>query len=41
VVPATDWPVEPAVVEAVRGAARAVSRELGAPRWPITPPDEP
>ena len=37
VVPSSDWPVEPAVVEAVRAAARAVSRELGAPVWPVPP----
>jgi DNA-binding IclR family transcriptional regulator len=36
VVPANEWPVDAAVVDAVRGAARAVSRELGSPRWPVT-----
>ena len=37
VVPSSDWPVAAAVVEAVRAAARAVSRELGAPTWPVQP----
>ena len=34
VVPAAAWPVEPSTKDAVREAARAVSRELGAPGWP-------
>ncbi|GHF25242.1 IclR family transcriptional regulator [Amycolatopsis deserti] len=34
VVPMTDWPAGPAVTSAVREAARAISRELGAPSWP-------
>src|SRR3954451_16564619 len=34
VVPATAWPVEQSTRDAVRDAARAVSRELGAPNWP-------
>ncbi|MEU0465885.1 IclR family transcriptional regulator [Amycolatopsis sp. NPDC006131] len=34
VVPMTDWPAEAAVPGAVREAARAISRELGAPSWP-------
>ena len=34
VVPSTAWPVERSVLEVVREAARAVSRELGAPGWP-------
>ncbi|WP_116103071.1 IclR family transcriptional regulator [Amycolatopsis thermalba] len=34
VVPMTDWPAGPAVPSAVREAARAISRELGAPSWP-------
>jgi DNA-binding IclR family transcriptional regulator len=34
VVPAAAWPVEPAARDAVREAARAISRELGAPGWP-------
>ncbi|WP_260761230.1 IclR family transcriptional regulator [Mycobacterium sp. SMC-4] len=34
VVPAARWPLEPADVDALRDAARTVSRELGAPVWP-------
>ncbi len=34
VVPASEWPVAPRVHDAVRGAAQAVSRELGARAWP-------
>jgi DNA-binding IclR family transcriptional regulator len=34
VVPASEWPLETAVTEALRTAARSVSRELGATRWP-------
>lgn len=34
VVPSGEWPVPPSVVDAVRAAARAVSRELGAAHWP-------
>lgn len=34
VVPATAWPVEAPVREALRETARAISRELGAPSWP-------
>ncbi|MCW4353659.1 IclR family transcriptional regulator [Hoyosella sp. YIM 151337] len=34
VVPTTEWPVGDAVAEAVRSAARTVSRELGATQWP-------
>jgi DNA-binding IclR family transcriptional regulator len=34
VVPASAWPVEQAVHDAVREAARAISRELGAAGWP-------
>jgi DNA-binding IclR family transcriptional regulator len=37
VVPSSEWPVEPAVVEAVRTTARTVSKELGAPYWPVPP----
>lgn len=37
VVPTNEWPVDDAVVEAVRSTARTVSRELGAARWPATP----
>ncbi len=34
VVPSGEWPLDPAAVDALRAAARAVSRELGAPTWP-------
>jgi len=34
VVPSAAWPVDPTVRDAVREAARAISRELGAPGWP-------
>jgi DNA-binding IclR family transcriptional regulator len=34
VVPSAAWPVDQAVCNAVREAARAISRELGAPGWP-------
>ncbi len=34
VVPMPEWPPEDTVIAAVREAARAISRELGAPRWP-------
>ncbi len=34
VVPSAAWPVDQATRDAVRDAARAVSRELGAPGWP-------
>jgi len=34
VVPTPAWPVDSGVQEALRGAARAISRELGAPAWP-------
>ena len=30
----TEWPVPPSAVDALRAAARAVSRELGATAWP-------
>jgi hypothetical protein len=33
-VPASGWPLAPAALDALRAAARAVSRELGAPTWP-------
>jgi hypothetical protein len=33
VVPAGSWPVDPATQDAVRGAAQAISRELGARAW--------
>ena len=35
VVPTTDWPVAESVLDALREAARNVSRELGASRWPV------
>ncbi len=34
VVPSGEWPVEPSSFDALRSAARAISRELGADRWP-------
>lgn len=34
VVPSTEWPAPPAALDALRTAARTVSRELGAQRWP-------
>jgi len=34
VVPASRWPLDAAATEAVRTAARSISRELGAPAWP-------
>lgn len=34
VVPSGEWPLEPAVADALRTTARAISRELGAPVWP-------
>jgi DNA-binding IclR family transcriptional regulator len=36
VVPSTNWPVDPATRDAVRDAARAISRELGGMSWPPT-----
>jgi DNA-binding IclR family transcriptional regulator len=38
VLPTTDWPVSEAVLGALREAARNISRELGATRWPVPPP---
>jgi DNA-binding IclR family transcriptional regulator len=38
VVPASEWPVSPSTLDALRAAARAVSRELGANTWPAVPP---
>ncbi|MGY2002624.1 IclR family transcriptional regulator [Blastococcus sp. SYSU DS1024] len=35
VVPSAAWPVDDSVRGAVREAARALSRELGAPGWPV------
>jgi DNA-binding IclR family transcriptional regulator len=37
VLPTTDWPVGEPVLDALREAARNISRELGANRWPIPP----
>ncbi len=34
VVPSANWPADPATCGAVRDAARAISRELGATSWP-------
>jgi DNA-binding IclR family transcriptional regulator len=34
VVPSANWPVDPATSDAVRDAARAISKELGAMSWP-------
>jgi DNA-binding IclR family transcriptional regulator len=34
VVPSGEWPAPAAALDALRAAARAVSRELGASRWP-------
>lgn len=41
VTPATDWPLEPVALDALRTAARAICRELGAPTGlpaPASPP---
>jgi DNA-binding IclR family transcriptional regulator len=38
VLPTTDWPVNEGVRDALREAARNISRELGAARWPAQPP---
>jgi DNA-binding IclR family transcriptional regulator len=35
VVPSGSWPVDAGTRDAVRDAARAISRELGATRWPL------
>ena len=34
VVPSGEWPLDPTAIDALRAAARAVSRELGARSWP-------
>ena len=34
VVPSANWPVDPATSDAVRDAARSISKELGAMSWP-------
>jgi Bacterial transcriptional regulator len=38
VVPTNEWPLDDAVIDAVRSTARTMSRELGANQWPTTPP---
>jgi DNA-binding IclR family transcriptional regulator len=38
VLPSSDWPASAAVHDDVREAARNISRELGAPGWPVYPP---
>ena len=38
VLPTAAWPVDETVPDAVRQAARSISRELGASRWPVPPP---
>jgi DNA-binding IclR family transcriptional regulator len=35
VVPTNEWPASDAAAEAVRTAARTISRELGADQWPV------
>ncbi|MBF6182085.1 IclR family transcriptional regulator [Nocardia otitidiscaviarum] len=35
VLPTADWPAPETVVDAVRTAARTISRELGSGRWPV------
>jgi DNA-binding IclR family transcriptional regulator len=37
VLPTTDWPVSEPVLGSLREAARNISRELGAARWPVPP----
>jgi DNA-binding IclR family transcriptional regulator len=37
VLPTTDWPVSEGVLDILREAARNISRELGAARWPAAP----
>jgi DNA-binding IclR family transcriptional regulator len=37
VLPTTDWPVSEPALDALREAARNISRELGANRWPAAP----
>jgi DNA-binding IclR family transcriptional regulator len=38
VIPTAGWPAEQSTRDAVRAAARAISRELGAPAWPPSRP---
>jgi DNA-binding IclR family transcriptional regulator len=40
VLPTTDWPLSQPQQDALREAARNVSRELGAARWPAAPPGD-
>jgi len=37
VLPTTDWPADDDVRDALREAARNISRELGSHRWPVIP----
>ena len=37
VLPSSEWPLPPSVHDEVREAARNISRELGAPGWPVYP----
>jgi DNA-binding IclR family transcriptional regulator len=37
VLPTTDWPVDEGIRDALREAARNISRELGSLRWPAPP----
>jgi DNA-binding IclR family transcriptional regulator len=39
VVASSDWPPSASTHDDVREAARNISRELGAPGWPVYPPD--
>jgi DNA-binding IclR family transcriptional regulator len=39
VAPVSTWPLPPSALDALRDAARAVSRELGATAWPPTSPE--
>lgn len=38
VVPSGNWPIDSFARDAVRDAARAISRELGSPTWPVRRP---
>ena len=38
VLPSSDWPPSASTHDDVREAARNISRELGAPGWPVYPP---
>jgi DNA-binding IclR family transcriptional regulator len=38
VLPSSEWPATPSTHDDVREAARNISRELGAPGWPVYPP---